>query len=72
LRRNYLLKHATEGKIAGRIDVTERQGGRRKQLLVGFKKKLRYWNLIGEALDYIRCRTRFGRGYETVAMQTRK
>jgi hypothetical protein len=39
LRRNCLLKHATEGKTEGRIDVTERRGRRRKQLLVGLKEK---------------------------------
>ena len=33
LRRNYLLKHVIEGKIAGRIEVMERRGRRRKQLL---------------------------------------
>ena len=39
LRRNCLLKHVIEGKIEGRIDVTERRGGRDKQLLVDFKEK---------------------------------
>jgi len=32
LRRNCLLKHVTEGKIDGRIEVTGRRGRRRKQL----------------------------------------
>jgi hypothetical protein len=33
LRRKCLLKHVTEGKIKGRIEVTGRRGRRRKQLL---------------------------------------
>jgi hypothetical protein len=33
LRRNCLLKHAIEGKIEGRVGVTEREGRRRKHLL---------------------------------------
>jgi hypothetical protein len=33
LRRNCLLKHAIEGKTGRRIEVTGRQGRRRKQLL---------------------------------------
>ena len=70
LRRNCLLKHATEGKIEGRICVTERRGRRGKQLLVDLKEKWRNWNLKGETLR-IRCRTCFGGGCETVAVQTR-
>jgi hypothetical protein len=33
LRRNCLTKHVIEGKIEGRVGVTGRQGGRRKQIL---------------------------------------
>jgi hypothetical protein len=33
LRRNCLLQRATEGKIQGRIEVTERRGRRRRKLL---------------------------------------
>jgi hypothetical protein len=33
LRRNCLLEQVIEGKIAGRVEVTERRGRRRKQLL---------------------------------------
>jgi hypothetical protein len=33
LRRNCLLKQVIEGKIKGQIEVTRRQGRRRKQLL---------------------------------------
>jgi hypothetical protein len=42
LRRNSLLKHVIEGKIKGRIEVTERGGRRRKHLLNGLKKKTGY------------------------------
>jgi hypothetical protein len=38
LRGNCLLKHVIEGKIKERIEVTERRGGRRKQLLDNFKE----------------------------------
>ena len=41
LRRNCLLKHVTEGKIEGRIEVTERRRKRRKQLLAEIKEKER-------------------------------
>jgi hypothetical protein len=33
LRRKYLLKHVTEGKVEKRIDLTGRQGRRWKQPL---------------------------------------
>ena len=41
LRRNRLLKHVTEGKIEGRIEVAGRRGRRRKQLLDAIKEKER-------------------------------
>jgi hypothetical protein len=44
LRRNCLLKEVIEGKINGRIEVTEGRGRRRKELLVDFKEKRGYWN----------------------------
>ena len=43
LRRNCLLKHAIEGKIGG-IEVSGRQGRRRKQLLDDLKEPRRYWS----------------------------
>ena len=49
-RRNYLLKHVIEGKLEGRIDVTERRGRRRKQLLYDLRETGGYWNLKEEAL----------------------
>ena len=39
LRRNCLLKQVTEGKIKGQIEVTRRQGRRRKKLPDGFKDR---------------------------------
>jgi hypothetical protein len=42
LSRDCLIKHAIEGKIEGRMEVTERRGRRRKQLLDGFKEKRRF------------------------------
>jgi hypothetical protein len=41
LRRNCLLKHVTEGKLEGRIEMTRRRGRRRKQLLHDLKEKRR-------------------------------
>ena len=42
LRRNCLQSYSVEGKVEGRIEVTERQGKRRKQLLDDFKVTIRY------------------------------
>jgi hypothetical protein len=69
LRRNCLLKHAIEGELEGRIEMTGRRG-RRKQLLDNLKEKRRYWKLQEEALDHTLWRTRFGRGYGPVLRQT--
>jgi len=48
-RSNCLQNHFVEGKIEGRIEVTERQGKRRKQLLDDFKVTIRYCDLKEEA-----------------------
>ena len=58
LRRSGLLKHDTEGKIQGRIDVSGRRGRRRKQLLNDLKEKREYCKLKHEALDRTLWRTR--------------
>ena len=42
LCRNCLLKHVIEGKLEGKIEVTGRQGKRRKQLLDGLKDTREY------------------------------
>jgi hypothetical protein len=39
LRRNYFLKHFIEGKVEEEVEVTGRQGRRRKQLLDDLKKR---------------------------------
>ena len=39
LCRNWLMKQVIGGKIEGRIEVTGRRGGIRKQLLDGLKKE---------------------------------
>ena len=70
LRRNCLLKHITEGKIEGGIEVTGRRGRRRKQLLDDLHEKRRYWNLKEEAPDRFIWRTGFGRGYGAVVRRT--
>jgi hypothetical protein len=41
--------------MKGRIKVTGGRGRRRKQLLDNFKKKKRYWQLKGGALDDTVC-----------------
>jgi hypothetical protein len=70
LRRNCLLKYVIEGKLEGRIEMTEKRGRRRKQLLEDLKGKRRYWKLKEKALDRALLRTRFGRGYGPVVRQT--
>jgi hypothetical protein len=70
LRRNCLLKHAIEGKLEGRTEMTGRRGRRRKQLLDDLKEKRRYWKLKEKALDCTQWRIRFGRGYGPVVRQT--
>jgi hypothetical protein len=70
LRRNCFLKHAIEGKIGGRLEVTRRQGTRRKQLLDDFKESGGYWELKEESLDHTLWRTRFGGSNGPVVRQT--
>ena len=53
LRRNCLLKYIIEGKIEEGIEVTERQGRRRKQLLDDLKETRVYWKVKEEELDRI-------------------
>jgi hypothetical protein len=66
LHRNCLLKHVTEGKLEGRIEMI---GRRRKQLVGDLKEKRRYWKLKEEALDRIMWRTHFGRGNGPIVRQ---
>jgi len=46
-----LLKHVVEAKVEGRIEVTVRQGRRRKQFLDDFNGDRGYCNLKEEAPD---------------------
>jgi hypothetical protein len=70
LRRDCLVKHLTEGKIGGRIEMTGRRGRRCKQLLDDLREKKRYWKLKEEALDRTLWRARFGRGCGPVVRET--
>ena len=70
LLRNSLLKQVIEGKIKGEIQVTRRQGRRRKKLLDDLKNRRGYSHLKEEALDRNIWRDRFGRGFEPVVRQT--
>jgi len=66
LRRNCLLNQVTEGNIKGRIEVTRRQGRRRKKLLDELKDRRGYCELKEEALDRTMWRNRFARGFGPV------
>ena len=70
LSRNCLLKQVIEGKIKGDVDVTRRQGRRRKKLLDDLKDRRGYSHLKEEALDRTIWRDRFGRGFGPVVRQT--
>ena len=72
LRRNCLLQRVIEGKIQGGIEVTGRQGRRRRKLLDGLKERRGYSHLKEEALDRTMWRARFGRGFGPVVRQTTK
>jgi hypothetical protein len=72
LRRNCLLQRVTEGKIQGGIEVTGRQGRRRRKLLDDFKERRGYSHLKEEAVDRTIWRARFGRGFGPVIRQTTK
>jgi hypothetical protein len=52
LRRNCLLKQVIEGKKEGKVEMKERRGRRRKQLLDHLKEKRGYWKFEEEALDH--------------------
>jgi len=61
LHRSWPLIHVTEGTVEGRIEVTRRQGRRRKQLLNYLKEKARYCRFKDEALDRTVWRTALGK-----------
>ena len=66
LRRNCLLQRVIEGKIQRGIEVTGRQGKRRRKLLDDLKERRGYSHLKEEALDRTMWRARFGRGFGPV------
>jgi len=72
LRRNCLLQRVIEGKIQGGIEVTGRQGRRRRKLLDDLKERRGYSHLNEEALGCTIWRARFGRGFGPVVRQTTK
>jgi len=72
LRRNCLLQRVTEGKIQGGIEVTGRQGRRRRKLLDDLKERTGYSHLKEKALDRSMWRARFGRGFGSVVRHTTK
>jgi hypothetical protein len=72
LRRNCILQRVTEGKIQGRIEVTGRQGRRRRKLLDDLKERRGCSHLKEEALDCTMWSARFGRGFGSVVRQTTK
>jgi len=61
LRRNCLLKQVIEVKIKGQIEVTRRQGRRRKKSLDDLKGRRGYCELKEESLDRTVWRNRFAR-----------
>jgi hypothetical protein len=63
-RRNCLGKYVIKGKKEGRMEMTERRGRRRKQLLDDLKEKRGYTKLKEEALHRTLWRTRFGKAMD--------
>ena len=51
LRRNGLRKHVTGEKIEGGIEITGRQGRRRKHLLGNLNKTRGYWKVKKKPID---------------------
>jgi hypothetical protein len=72
LRRNCLLQRVIDGKIQGALEVTERQGRRRRRLLGDRKERRGFSHLKEEALDRTMWRARFGRGFGPFVRQTAK
>ena len=72
LHRNCLLQQVIKGKMQGGIEVTGRQGRRRRKLLDDLKERRGYSHLKEEALDRTMWKARFGRGFGPVVRQTTK
>ena len=69
LRRNCLLRQVIKGNIKGEMEVTRRQGRRRKKLLDDLKDRREYSHLKEKALDHTFWRNRFGGGFGPVVRQ---
>jgi hypothetical protein len=69
LLRNCLLKQVIEGKIKVDMEMTRRQGKRRKKLLDDLKNMRGYSHLRKEALDRTMRRNHFGGGFGPVGRQ---
>jgi hypothetical protein len=63
LRRNCLLRQFSDGKVKEGIEVTGRQGTRRRKLLDDLKERRGFSRLKEETLDDTMWRARFGRGF---------
>jgi hypothetical protein len=72
LRRNCLLQGVIEEKIQRGIEVTGRQGRRRRKLLDDLKERRGYAHLKEEALDRTTWRARFGSGFGPGVRETTK
>jgi hypothetical protein len=72
LRRNCLLQEVIGGKIKAGMEVTGRQGKRRRKLLDGLKERRGYSHLKEIALDRTVWRARFGRIFGPAVRQTTK
>jgi hypothetical protein len=72
LRRNCLLQRVTKGKIQRGIEVTGRQGRRRRKLLDDLNERRRYSHLKEEGVDRTMWRARLGRGFGPFVRQTTK
>jgi hypothetical protein len=72
LCRNCLLQRVVEGKIQGGIEVTRRQGRRRRKLVDELKERRGYSHLKEEALFRTIWRARFGRGFGPGVTQNTK
>ena len=70
LHRNCLLKQVIEVKIKGEMEVTRRQGRRRKKLLDDLKDRRGYSHLKEEALDRTMWKNRFRGGFGPVFRQS--
>ena len=66
LRRSCFLRHITERKVEGIIEVTERRGRRHQKLLDDLEETTGCWKLKEESLCRSLWRTRSGRGCEPV------